>query len=293
MTIPPDLAGIRSGRVTTGDGVDLHDLEAGAGAGADMLLVPGWSQTAAQWARQIEEFAPTHHVIAVDLRGHGDSDTPAHGYRIARLAADLHDLVTALDLDDITWLAHSMGCSLTWSYWDLYGGERIGRLVLVDEPAVLVADPAWPPGESEQLSAVLDSVMLSQLNAGLGGADGADGAAVTENLIGGMFTPAASAAEVAWTIERNLMLPRKLAGTLLLDHAYGDWRDVLPRIDVPTLVIGGAVSMFPPTGMEWVAAQIPEAQVRIFSAEERGSHFMFWENPELFASTVREFLADV
>ncbi|MEU3048261.1 alpha/beta fold hydrolase [Streptomyces sp. NPDC006984] len=92
--------------MTTDDGVRLHYLE--AGSGPDMLLVPGWSQTAAQWRHQIDHFARTHHVVAVDHRGHGDSDRPDHGYRIARLANDLHQLVHGLDLEGIVLVAHSI-----------------------------------------------------------------------------------------------------------------------------------------------------------------------------------------
>lgn len=273
-----------TGTYTTNDGVNISYIE--AGTGPDLILIPGWSQSAAQWRKQIEEFSTTHHVVAVDLRGHGDSDKPAHGYRIARLAADLHGLIAELDLQDITWVAHSMGCSVTWSLWDLFGGDRIGRLVLVDEPAVLVSDPAWADGLSGDLSAIFDYATISALNAGLKSDAASD---VTNSLIGGMFTEAAQAEEVAWAIERNIVLPRDVAGTLLVDHAYQDWRDVLPRIDVPTLVIGGEVSIFPPAGIEWVAEQIDGAEVRIFSKEERGSHFMFWENAPLFNDLIRAF----
>ncbi|WP_410675209.1 alpha/beta fold hydrolase [Amycolatopsis sp. cmx-4-68] len=105
-----------------------------------------------------------------------------------------------------------------------------------------------------------------------------------------MFTAATPRDEVTWTIERNGALPRPHAGTLLIDHCYQDWRDVPPRIHVPTLVIGAEASLFPPTGIKWVASQIPGAEVRIFSAEERGSHFVFWENPVAFNETVRKFL---
>lgn len=273
-----------TGTFTANDGVRISYIE--AGSGPDMVLVPGWSQSAAQWQKQIDEFSSTHHVIAVDLRGHGDSDKPAHGYRIARLAADLHGLVEELDLRDITWVAHSMGCSVTWSLWDLFGGGRIRRLVLVDEPAVLVSDPAWTEGLNDDLSAIFDYATISALNAGL---KSSEAAGVTDSLIGGMFTESAQTEEVAWAIERNFALPRDVAGTLLVDHAYQDWRDVLPRIDVPTLVIGGEVSIFPPAGIEWVAGHIDGAEVRIFSKEERGSHFMFWENPTLFNDLVRSF----
>jgi non-heme chloroperoxidase len=59
--------------------------------------------------------------MAVDHRGHGRSDTPAVGYHVHRLAADLHDVPSALDLREVTLLAHSMGCAVTWAYLELFG----------------------------------------------------------------------------------------------------------------------------------------------------------------------------
>ncbi|GAB1319335.1 hypothetical protein MFIFM68171_09545 [Madurella fahalii] len=71
------------------------------------------------------------------------------------------------------------------------------------------------------------------------------------------------------------------AAALLLDHAFRDWRDVLPRIAVPALALAG---------VEWVASQMPRGKHYTFSTEGRGSHFAFWENPERFNAVVEEFL---
>ena len=60
---------MRSGDVTTNDGVKLHYVE--AGSGPDLLLVNGWTLTAELWRHEIGEFSRTHHVVAYDHRGHG------------------------------------------------------------------------------------------------------------------------------------------------------------------------------------------------------------------------------
>ena len=58
-----------------------------------------------------------------------------------------------------------------------------------------------------------------------------------------------------------------------------------------TLVIGGELAtIFPPAAARWIAAQIPPAELSIFSAAERSSHFMFWENPEKFNALLRSFI---
>ncbi|ARP69102.1 alpha/beta hydrolase [Streptomyces pluripotens] len=279
------MRGAGSGFVTTNDGVRLHYLE--AGSGPDMLLVPGWSQTAAQWRYQIADFARTHHVVALDHRGHGDSARPDHGYRIARLATDIHQVIGLLDLTDVVWVAHSMGCALAWSYWDLFGGDRLARLVLFDEPAVLVQQPYWPDGLAERVGALYGLGQIAEVVSGLRDPR-SDAETLSAGFLEAMWTPAAEEADRQWVLAQNLLLPREYAGRLLLDNVMQDWRDILPRITVPTLVMGGSDSVIPVNAARSVASAIPGAVLRIL--QERSSHFAFWENPDVFNREVRSFL---
>ncbi|MFJ5216706.1 alpha/beta fold hydrolase [Streptomyces sp. NPDC088354] len=75
-------------------------------------------------------------MIALDHRGHGRSERPAHGYRVSRLAMDLHDLC------DAALLGHSLGCAALWCHRDLFGRDRTGRLVLVDRSPVVASQLA-------------------------------------------------------------------------------------------------------------------------------------------------------
>jgi pimeloyl-ACP methyl ester carboxylesterase len=54
------------------------------------------------------------------------------------MASDLNDFITGLDLQHINLLGWSMGCSVVWSYLDLFGFQRISKLIFVDEPAWLI-----------------------------------------------------------------------------------------------------------------------------------------------------------
>jgi non-heme chloroperoxidase len=280
------MAGRRNGYIVTNDSVRLHYAE--AGAGAPLVLLPGFSQSAAEFGAQIDDLSRDYRVVAVDHRGHGESDKPQHGYRVSRLAADLRDLLEALDLRDVALLGHSLGCTVIWCYWDIFDRDRISRLILVDQAALTAADLA-PAGRAADLGAIFTA------QAGLGIAAelrGTDPVGTTRSIVDMMHTAAMSADEVEWIVEQNLLLPREHAATLHLDHYGNDWRDVLPRITVPTLVIGGEVSIFSPGVAQWVAAQIPGAQLRTFSEAESGSHLLFRENAELFNTVVRDFLSN-
>lgn len=82
MTPTNELPDATSGCVNVTHGTRLHDLE--AGAGPHLLLVVDWSQAAAQWRKQIEALSQAHHVVAVDMRGHGEFAKPARAVQVAR-----------------------------------------------------------------------------------------------------------------------------------------------------------------------------------------------------------------
>ena len=107
-----------------------------------------------------------------------------------------------------------------------------------------------------------------------------------------MFSNSLTEEEFEWVMEQNQKISNKDAAALLIDHAFNDWSDVLPRINVPTLVISGEISILPAAGVNWVASQIPGAKEYTFSSAEKGSHFMFWENHERFNSLVQDFLLE-
>jgi pimeloyl-ACP methyl ester carboxylesterase len=273
------------GEVTTSDGVKLHYLE--AGSGKPILMIPGWSQTAEQFKHQITGLSDRYRVIAVDMRGHGESEKPDFGYKISRLAKDTHDLIQALDLDEVNILGHSMGSSVIWNYYDLFGPERLSKLLLIDQMPMITSNPAWPEEERIASGAIFNPQSLYETINALAGPEGVE---TTRGFIGNMVTKAIPEADKAWIIERNLTMPREHAATLLYNHSTQDWRDLIPRIDLPSLVVGGRVSVVPWQSQAWVAEQIPGARLEIFEEEDGGNHFMFIEGHEKFNAIVADFV---
>ena len=68
----------QSGFFTTGDGVQLHYLQAGQ-EGHSILFVPGWTMPAWIWEHQIAHFSRHYRVVAFDPRSHGDSERVTEG----------------------------------------------------------------------------------------------------------------------------------------------------------------------------------------------------------------------
>ncbi|KAK3295015.1 Alpha/Beta hydrolase protein [Chaetomium fimeti] len=273
--------------LTTSDGIRLTYTQTGPASGPPILFITGWRQAAIEWRKQSTYFSEAgFRVTTFDLRGHGDSEEPSFGYRISRFAADLDDLLTHLDLRDVAIVGHSMGCSVAWAWWDQYPSSssrsRVAKFVFVDQPAAMVKDPAWTDEYAAQISATFAPLELFGLASNI--------SAQLEPLVTGMFTPAVSESDLEWVLAQNRKMSDENSAALLVDHAFADWRDVLPRITVKSLVLAGEVSVFPPRGIEWVAQQIPGAEGYTFTEAEKGSHFMFWENPERFNEVVEAFL---
>jgi non-heme chloroperoxidase len=280
MTSQPSTAVVK-----TSDGVGLQYAQAGPRGGQQMLFIPGWRQAAVEWRKQVEYFSSAgFQVTTYDMRGHGDSEKPNFGYRISRFAADLNDLLTQVNLEQVTIVSHSMGCSVAWAWWDQYpeARKRISKLVLVDQSADMVINPNWTDTQATDLAAIFTPLSTY--------ATADDMAAQTPPLVRSMFTTSVSESDYEWVLSENEKMSDANAATLLIDHAFRDWRDVLPRITVPTLVLAGELSIFPAVGVEWVASQIPGAQHYTFTAAEKGSHFAFWENPDRFNSVVEGFV---
>ena len=282
-----EAAPYQDGFITTNDGVKLHYLE--TGTGAPLVLVPGWSQTAEEWKFQLEEFGKHYHVFALDMRGHGKSDKPDHGYRIARLAADLHDFLIAKQLDGVMLDGHSMGCSVIWSYLELYGPDHLSKLVLTDQMAAIVGNPAWTEQQRSTAGSILDADKVIPLDNALAGPDGGN---TSVAFLHSMFAKDYPQADFDWAVAQNLEMPRKYAADLLYDHAFKDWSDVIQHITLPTLVIGAKASNVPWTAMVWIGSMIKGARTEIFEQNEGGNHFMFLENPKKYNSIVEDFLAN-
>ncbi|KAL1903468.1 hypothetical protein Sste5346_000095 [Sporothrix stenoceras] len=279
----PDL---KIGNITTQDGVQLRYTQAGPVTGQSLLFIPGWRQTAAQWNKQIEYFSSAgNRVTTYDMRGHGDSAKPDFGYRLSRFGADLNDVLNSLGLCDVTIIAHSMGSSVTWAFWDQYPEQRyrVARFVIDDQSSVLVQDPTWNQTERDTWSAALFAPAQTYTFA-------ANMSNELVPFVESMFTSSVSQSDLDWVIEQNKKMSDAHAATLLINHAFADWRDVLPRIDIPALILSGDASLNNATAIAWAASQIPGAQKYTFTVAEKGSHLVFWENPERFNQIIQDFV---
>ena len=97
------------------------------------VLVHGFTDLGAGWCEVAPRLAPHGHVIAPDLRGHGDSDRigPGGYYHFLDYAADLDDVIRQLARPRVVLVGHSMGGTVA-GYYAGARPARLARLVLVE-----------------------------------------------------------------------------------------------------------------------------------------------------------------
>jgi pimeloyl-ACP methyl ester carboxylesterase len=110
----------------------FHYTEWGPPAAPAVILLHGITGHARVWDTLARALAPDFRVLALDQRGHGDSEAPADDdYRVATMAADLTAFADALGLARFALIGHSMGGRVAMAFAGDHG-ERLTRLVIVD-----------------------------------------------------------------------------------------------------------------------------------------------------------------
>ena len=114
------------------NGLDFHYCEWGAPTARPVLLLHGITGHARTWDHLAAALADDHRVLALDQRGHGDSQwAPDGDYGAGTMAADVAGLVKHLGLDRFVLIGLSMGGRVAMAYADEHAA-RLERLIIVD-----------------------------------------------------------------------------------------------------------------------------------------------------------------
>ena len=131
-------SGFSSQTMTVND-IDMHYVI--GGEGDPVVLVHGWPQTWREWEEVMPALAENYTIIAVDLRGAGESEIAESGYDKRTLAADIHELVLALDLAPVHFVGHDIGGMVGYAFASDYP-ESTRTYTFVDVPLPGI-EPFW------------------------------------------------------------------------------------------------------------------------------------------------------
>jgi pimeloyl-ACP methyl ester carboxylesterase len=119
-------------RTLTANGVTLHYLDWGNEDAPLLLLVHGSRDNARSWDWTARALRDRYHVVAPDLRGHGDSGwSPDGAYLLLYHVLDLVELVLSLESDHLRIVGHSLGGNISLRTVALYP-DLFDKLVVVD-----------------------------------------------------------------------------------------------------------------------------------------------------------------
>ena len=76
----------------------------------------------------------------METRGTGASEKSNHGYRMARIAKDVYDMLQFLKIEKAYFMGHSMGANVILAFIDLFGQNMIKKFILCDQPPWLWSD---------------------------------------------------------------------------------------------------------------------------------------------------------
>ncbi|MES0828256.1 alpha/beta fold hydrolase [Ruegeria sp. SCP11] len=102
-----------------------------SGKAAPVVLIHGVGMQSAAWGPQIEAFSKTHHVIALDMPGHGGSDRIPSGSDLPVFLDWLLAVLDALKLERVSLAGHSMGALIAGGFAVCHP-ERVARVALLN-----------------------------------------------------------------------------------------------------------------------------------------------------------------
>lgn len=133
------------------NGFRMHYVQ--GGTGSPVVMIHGFPEEWSEWRQEMGPLSKTHTVIAVDLRGAGESQVTESGYQAAQLAKDVHQLLKQLGLNNgVQVAAHDIGEWVAYAYAAQFRSEvrsmAVMEATIPDESwyhyPVLNADPNQP-----------------------------------------------------------------------------------------------------------------------------------------------------
>ena len=230
-------------------------------ANQTVVLIHGAGGSHLVWPAELRRLPHTA-VYTLDLAGHGRSHPPGRR-TIATYAEDILDFITALSLENVTLVGHSMGGAIVQQI-GLAAPPRVSSLILLGTGAKLRVSPSILEAAEADVETAVNLI--------------------NQYLWGSTPTPKMIAAN------RNIMLSCS-AGVLLGDFVACngfDLREQVAKIQLPTLVVSGTKDQMTPSKFgQFLADQLPNGA---FALLDGVGHMLMLEAAEEVERLVRQFL---
>ena len=255
------------------------------GDGPPVVLIHGYPLSGRAWDKQVPVLLGAGcRVITYDRRGFGKSSQPVTGYDYDTFAADLHALMSYLDLRGAVIVGHSMGTGEVTRYLGSYGSARVAKGVLISPiPPFLLQAPDNPEGLPQSL---FDGFMQSAQADPPAWMKGFLDNFYNYDTLGGTLV-----SEQAFQASFNIAVSASATATVACIPTWlTDFRADLANIDVPILVIDGNADRVLP--YDKTGARLPGLikDMRLVTIEG-GPHAIAWTHADQVDRALLDFLA--
>jgi pimeloyl-ACP methyl ester carboxylesterase len=256
-------------KVVLRNGVRIHYQQ--IGSGPDLVMVHGITGNLAVWHLRIVPMLSEHfRVLTYDLRGHGYSDVPPHGYSPDSMAEDLLELLDALRIERPVIVGHSYGADIAL-YLAAREPERVSEVIAIESALPVLEDSRR--GD--------DWVGWSYWAQALEQA--------------GHTIPDDQRSNLRYMIRATIDLPKQLLRLLEETSLPEDYRQVgtldlerIQSLQTPVVLMYANQSAFLPT-FEYLSEHLPDVHPVLLPQTEWG-HFGPLEQPEAVAGAIVERL---
>jgi non-heme chloroperoxidase len=251
----------------------------GWGAGKPVVFVASAGLASTMWAYQMIPLVQAgFRCVAFDRRGHGRSSDPGRGYDFNTLADDLAAVIEVLNLRDVTLVGHSMGCAEIVRYLTRHGSGRVARIALLAPTTPFLLKTADNPNGVDK--AVFEGIRAAWLR---------DYPQWLAENARPFVMPDTSEASIQWCMEQMLQTSLQAAVECNVAVTETDFREEMPRVDRPTLIVHGTVDVSAPielTGRA-TARLIRGSELKVL---EGAPHGLFLTHKERINSELLRFV---
>jgi pimeloyl-ACP methyl ester carboxylesterase len=287
LSLPDDL---RHHFVDVEDGGRIHVVE--RGQGPPIVLLHGIMLTSALWVHQLRELADHHRVIALDLRGHGQSLPGSEESGIERLASDVASVLDVLGVENAVVVGHSMGGMVALQMAvDMPLDVRRRRLAGIVLTSTTAGPFATLPGWAGVVRTTGPVTARALLLGERWGAKALPSRDLRWWLVRLGFGADAPAAQVRFVEAMHRGTPSRTLADLIPSLATFDLSARLGSLDLPVLVVVGSHDkLTAPRLARRMAAALPEATLVELP---RCGHMPMLERRREFSHLVDEFTAKI
>jgi non-heme chloroperoxidase len=270
---PSSRATTPATRPTSGPFVEAHDGTrlycAQWGSGRPILFLNSAGLTTQMWDYQMVAFADQgYRSISFDRRGHGRSDVALGGYDYDTFADDVAAVISALDLQDLTMVGHSMASGEIVRYLTRHGSARVARIVLLGSTTPYLMQTADNPNGVPQSK--FEAVRASWRR---------DFPKWVADNTAPFFVPETSPAMMQALAAQMMHCSVPVAIACSKAVTTTDFRADLAKVSVPALVIHGDRDASAPLAITGkpTAELIPRCRLKVYQGAPHGLMFTHME----------------